>query len=149
MAWWARSVKSRFSARFVLVYFFFTFIWRNPFLYYAIFFYYTQYLLLFDSKSSFIRRSPAKHFGYPPFFDHKSATKPPQSHKAFHHIPLNRKSLTFSLFLSFASPTKPIKKLLNLIIWTLSIHQTCCSMHNAQLRTILPTAQPALDLTAM
>ena len=33
---------------------------------------------LLDSKSTFIS---AKHFGYPPFFDHKSATKPLQSHK--------------------------------------------------------------------
>ena len=44
-------------------------------LYYTIFFYYTPYLLLFDSKSSFIRRSPAKLFGYPPFFENKSAIK--------------------------------------------------------------------------
>ncbi len=36
---------------------------------------------LLDSKSTFIRQSRAKHFGYPPFFDHKSATKPLQSHK--------------------------------------------------------------------
>ena len=50
---------------------------HNLFLYYTIFFYYTQYLLLFDSKSSFKRRSPAKPFGYPPFFDHKSATNHP------------------------------------------------------------------------
>ena len=45
---------------------------------------------LLDSKSTFIRRSRAKHFGYPPFFDHKSATTPLQSLK----FPQNDKKQT-------------------------------------------------------
>ena len=79
MAWLARSGKSRFSAggpvsylSLYLLDFYFTvsiFILHNLLLLDSISF-------LLDSKSTFIRRSRAKHFGYPPFFDHKSATKP-------------------------------------------------------------------------
>ena len=84
MAWSARSEKSRFSAGGPVSYlshylldFYITvsiFILHNLLLLDSISF-------LLDSKSTFIRRSRAKHFGYPPFFDHKSATKPLQSHK--------------------------------------------------------------------
>ncbi len=84
MARSARSEKSRFSAGGPVSYlshylldFYITvsiFILHNLLLLDSIFF-------LLDSKSTFIRRSRAKHFGYPPFFDHKSATKPLQSHK--------------------------------------------------------------------
>ena len=87
MAKTARFKKSRFSAggpvsylSLYLLDFYITvsiFILHNLFLLYSISF-------LLYSKSSFIIRSRAKHFGYPPFFDHKSATKPLQSHKIFY-----------------------------------------------------------------
>ena len=86
MAWSARSEKSRFSAGGPVSYlshylldFYITvsiFILHNLLLLDSISF-------LLDSKSTFIRRSRAKHFGYPPFFDHKSATKPLQSHNSY------------------------------------------------------------------
>jgi hypothetical protein len=81
MAWSARSGKSRFSAGGPVSYlshylldFNFTvsiFMLHNPFFLDSISF-------LLDSKSTFIRRSRAKHFGYPPFL----TTKALQNHSS-------------------------------------------------------------------